>query len=109
MIVDDDEDLRQTLVELVEAWGYAACSARNGKEALSKLTEVAPSLVLLDLMMPEVDGWAFVEAVTKRDVNLNIVVITASHPDDVPAGYPVLHKPMALAEVKRAIEWSMHV
>src|SRR5687768_7883917 len=102
MVVDDDEDLRQTLAEFLGAWGYKVCSARNGLDALQQLDTAKPSVVLLDLMMPVVNGWQFVKEVEERHLDLNIIVMTAAHPDDVPAAYPVLHKPMGLDAVKDA-------
>ncbi len=106
MIVDDDEDLRQTLTDVLAAWGYKVCTAQNGYDALQQLENAKPSVVLLDLMMPVVNGWQFVHEVEARHLDLNIIVMTAAHPDDVPAAYPVLHKPMGLDAVKSAIEGS---
>lgn len=104
MVVDDDDDLRLALAELISALGYRVCQARNGREALLKLTEVTPSLVLLDLTMPEMSGWEFLDTVESRKQKLNIIVVTASHEDDAPKGYPVLQKPMTLTQLKDAIE-----
>jgi CheY-like chemotaxis protein len=109
LVVDDDDDLRQVLVELLQAWGYGTRQARNGREALGELDSFTPALVLLDLMMPDINGWQFVDAVANRDPKVNIVVITASHASDAPPGYPVLQKPMDVAAVKRAVELSLHL
>ena len=60
-MVDDDEDIRDTLCELLEDEGYHASAAANGREALAFL-RAAPSLpcmIILDLMMPVMDGWQF--------------------------------------------------
>jgi adenylate cyclase len=107
MVVDDDAELRRTLVELIRAWGYAACEAHNGRAALTKLASFTPELVLLDLVMPDVDGWAFVDAVAHWNPKLNILVLTANHPAEAPPGYPVLRKPMAPEELKKAVELNL--
>jgi CheY-like chemotaxis protein len=61
LVIDDDEGIRDTVVELLVDEGFAAIGACNGAEALSFLaeSESRPSLILLDLMMPVLDGWAF--------------------------------------------------
>ena len=56
LIVDDHEDNVELLRARLEAWGYATDSATNGKEALKKVEESPPDLILLDVMMPEIDG-----------------------------------------------------
>jgi diguanylate cyclase (GGDEF)-like protein len=56
LIVDDHEDNVELLRARLEAWGYATDSATNGKEALRKVEESPPDLILLDVMMPEIDG-----------------------------------------------------
>src|SRR5688572_8117033 len=59
LIVDDDVDLRQTIVEALTVVGYRVDEAANGAEALEVLGRRRPALVLLDLMMPVMDGWQF--------------------------------------------------
>jgi CheY-like chemotaxis protein len=56
LIVDDDRDIRETLRELLELEGWTATTARNGAEALERMRQSAPGLVLLDLVMPVMDG-----------------------------------------------------
>jgi CheY-like chemotaxis protein len=59
LIVEDDDDMRTITVELLAAIGNPIVTARNGEEALRMLREKRPALVLLDLMMPVMDGWQF--------------------------------------------------
>lgn len=56
LIVDDDPAIRKMLVEMLSLEGYPTETATNGREALDKLATSGPRLVLLDLLMPEVDG-----------------------------------------------------
>src|SRR5262245_49019085 len=59
MIVDDDDDIRSSLVDLLRDDGYRTRCARNGIEALMQLEARPPDLILLDLVMPVMDGWTF--------------------------------------------------
>ena len=56
LIVDDDPDIRKMLVEMLALEGYPAETATNGREALDALAKGGPRVVLLDLLMPVVDG-----------------------------------------------------
>jgi len=59
LVVDDDPDILDALSEILEVEGYRVQRARNGREALQRLEQELPDLVLLDLMMPVMDGWEF--------------------------------------------------
>ncbi len=56
LIADDDRDTRETLRDLLELEGYPVITARNGAEALERMRLEGPGLVLLDLVMPAMDG-----------------------------------------------------
>lgn len=62
LIIEDDFDIRQALAELLEGEGYRVAVAEHGAAALKLLREARspPSLILLDLMMPVMNGWQFV-------------------------------------------------
>jgi hypothetical protein len=86
LVVDDDAGLRQLLRRVLEPEGYAVVEAENGRVALERLRDVSPSVVLLDLMMPEMDGFEFVAEFRRHEPwrAIPIVVITArdlSHDD----------------------------
>ena len=63
LVVDDDGDVRALVVELLTRSGYDVTEAPNGREALKLLYEQRPDLVLLDISMPELDGWATLERI----------------------------------------------
>jgi CheY-like chemotaxis protein len=59
LLVDDDEGNREALRELLEGEGYAVVAAPDGAQALERLGELRPSLILLDMMMPVMNGSEF--------------------------------------------------
>jgi CheY-like chemotaxis protein len=79
LVVDDDPGVRQLLRRMLEPAGYAVAEAANGRLALERLREVTPGVILLDLMMPEMDGFEFVAEVRRHEAwrGIPIVVITA--------------------------------
>ncbi|HWH55299.1 MAG TPA: response regulator [Gaiellaceae bacterium] len=66
LIVDDDERVREYVRVNLEMNGYAVREAGSGEEGLAVLEEVSPDLVLLDVMMPEVDGWEMLRRLQER-------------------------------------------
>jgi CheY-like chemotaxis protein len=62
LVVDDDRDLRDLLAAVLSSAGYEVLTAENGAAALSVLRTVLPDLIILDLMMPVMNGWQFREA-----------------------------------------------
>jgi GAF domain-containing protein/CheY-like chemotaxis protein len=79
LVVDDDVTLRQLLRRMLEPEGYVVVEAENGRAALERLRDVSPSVILLDLMMPEMDGFEFVAEFRRHETwrAIPIVVITA--------------------------------
>ncbi|HEY2324970.1 MAG TPA: response regulator [Thermoanaerobaculia bacterium] len=67
LVVDDDEPIRSLLVNLVEHLDFAVDSASDGAEAIERLEDDGYDVVLLDLMMPRVDGWAVLDHMTVAD------------------------------------------
>jgi two-component system, chemotaxis family, chemotaxis protein CheY len=62
LLVEDDADIRSTIADILSLEGYRVVTAKNGKEALQRLRDVPrPFLILLDLMMPDMNGWEFRE------------------------------------------------
>ena len=76
LVVDDDADIRVLLKELLERQGYGVTEASNGKEALRALYSTPPDVVLLDVSMPELDGWQTLERI--RDLSdVPVAMLTA--------------------------------
>src|SRR5690349_4026215 len=61
LVVDDDPEILAMLRDFLESEGLSIRTASNGAEALEALDDVAPALILLDMRMPVLDGWAFAE------------------------------------------------
>jgi CheY-like chemotaxis protein len=77
LLVDDDSAIRKILLRLLSEEGYSVLPAANGVEALESASLVKFDLVLLDLNMPQKDGWETFEQLTTDDPLLPIIVITA--------------------------------
>jgi len=76
LVVDDDDDIRMLLRELFTRAGYEVTEAGNGREALKRMFEAPPSLVVLDVTMPELDGYQTLERI--RDLSeVPVVMLTA--------------------------------
>jgi len=58
LAVDDDPDIRDALTMILESQGYKVITAQDGIEALANLKAEKPDLMILDLLMPKMDGWA---------------------------------------------------
>jgi DNA-binding response OmpR family regulator len=78
LVVDDDDAIRATVAEVLRAEGYVVNTAANGAEALAVVDQVPPRLVLLDMRMPVLDGWGFVQGLTERGIRLRVLVLTAT-------------------------------
>ncbi|HLT44062.1 MAG TPA: response regulator, partial [Luteimonas sp.] len=77
LVVEDDATTRSMLRKLLERQGWEVSEAGNGREGLERVREARPALVLLDLMMPEMDGFGFLEALRAGGETLPVVVLTA--------------------------------
>jgi signal transduction histidine kinase/DNA-binding response OmpR family regulator len=79
LIVEDDEAMRSMLVRRLEKEKWTAIEAPNGRAALEQMQKLRPELILLDLMMPEMDGFQFLEEVQKQETwrSIPVIVVTA--------------------------------
>lgn len=79
LIVDDDLTIVDIVRETLEFENIPVMTASNGREALECVEKVRPSVVLLDMRMPVMDGWQFASNARARGLKLSIVVMTAAH------------------------------
>ena len=108
LIVDDDQSILATVCDILEMEGYPVIAVSNGAEALRRVPEVRPSLVLLDMRMPGLNGWEVARRLREDGVVVPILVMTAAQDAQLWAeqigadGY--LAKPFDLDELLRAVE-----
>lgn len=76
LIVDDNKNAQRLVVESFTEWGYRVSTADNGREALEQVEQVGPDLILLDIMMPTMDGYQFISRVRKTS-RVPIIMVTA--------------------------------
>jgi len=81
LVVEDDPELRDVVAMVLEDSGYTVETANNGAEALAKIDQSPPALVVTDLRMPVMDGWELVQACRQRPDcrHLPVVVMSAAH------------------------------
>jgi CheY-like chemotaxis protein len=95
--------VRSTIAELLASEGHLVLEAENGLQGLQVAHERLPDLILLDFMMPVMDGWAFLAAQQSDAVlaQVPVVVVSASVPEHVHTvgAKAHLHKPFALQEL----------
>ncbi|HKD03272.1 MAG TPA: sigma-54 dependent transcriptional regulator [Terriglobales bacterium] len=77
LIVEDEENERTGLAELVSSWGYRAETARDGEEGLEKVTSWMPSIVVTDLKMPRLGGLELLEQIANEAQTIAVIVVTA--------------------------------
>jgi Response regulators consisting of a CheY-like receiver domain and a winged-helix DNA-binding domain len=77
LIVDDDPNIRELVSLFLQKDGLSCIEAENGKEAMDKLERQSVALIVLDIMMPEMDGWTFCKKVRESNSQLPILMLTA--------------------------------
>lgn len=110
LVVDDDADVRAAVADALAETGYRVAEAANGRQALNVLRgDAKPDAILLDLMMPVMDGWAFRREQQKDEALavIPVVIFTAyGVPKDAAAqlgAAGVLRKPPSLTELLAAV------
>ena len=77
LVIDDEPQVRATVSEALELEGYDVTQATNGMEALAVLASREPEVIILDLWMPVMDGWAFRRAQLASHPHIPVVVLSA--------------------------------
>jgi len=111
LIVDDDPYILMSLDYLMKTNGYEVFVARNGTEALQSISDHLPALVLLDIMMPDVDGYAICSSIKSNPVTSHIKVVFMSaktRPADIRKAYDLgavhyVTKPFSTRELLKSI------
>jgi CRP-like cAMP-binding protein/CheY-like chemotaxis protein len=112
LLIEDDTVLRENTAELLELSGYAVITASNGKAGLDQIKSCLPDIIVCDIMMPEIDGYGVLEALSKNEKTKYIPFIFLSaktERKDVRKGMDLgaddyITKPFSEAELISAIE-----
>jgi two-component system response regulator MprA len=111
LVVEDDADVAGTLSEFLEDEGFSVTVAQNGKQALEQLRAgLRPSAILLDLLMPEMNGWQFrMEQISDPNLRgIGTIILTAAAPPAewmaVMAGAEVIQKPIDIDKLRSTID-----
>ena len=109
LIVDDDPDIRQVLQDRLESLGYTVVTAGNALEARLAMDKMLPSGILLDFMLPAIDGLEVLREVRRLYPMLPVVIITANKDEGFPAraiaagADDILFKPVENEHFKRVV------
>ena len=104
LVVDDDEVIRELALAVLEQAGFAVAEARNGLEALESFRRLQPDIVLLDVMMPEMDGFAACRAIRELPAGADTPVLMMTGLDDTTAIEEAYHAG-ATDFITKPIKW----
>jgi CheY-like chemotaxis protein len=77
LIADDSFLARQIFIKVLKGNGYEVIEAINGQDAMEKILTQCPDCLLLDLLMPEMDGFAVLKALQEEDLSIPVIVVSA--------------------------------
>ncbi|MDD5136478.1 MAG: response regulator [Candidatus Omnitrophica bacterium] len=78
LLVDDELDFQKIMGVHIKGWGYDLITASNGKEALAAVKDEKPDLVILDYVMPDMDGIKALRLIRQIDAKLPVIMFTAN-------------------------------
>jgi len=107
MVVDDDRDIREAISDSLECAGFDVVQARDGAEAFDLARALPPSLIILDLMMPRMNGWEFRtrQASDPQLRGVPVIVISAmANMLDAPMPASFLAKPFDLDRLLHTVD-----
>ena len=88
LIVDDDKNIRRLLTAVLETEYYSVSTAENGEDALKVLDQTHIDLIILDIMMPKMDGYAFITLLREQNPYMPVLMLTAKQlPEDKHRGF----------------------
>lgn len=110
LIVEDDDDIRETVADLFHSANFALLTANNGQIGLECILKVQPTAVITDINMPELTGIAMLQKVREAGLEIPIVIITgysnsANNADAIRYGaFDVVSKPFDLKDLERVVQ-----
>ncbi len=110
LIIDDDSSICETLEMYLAEEGYEVYSALTGTEGLNRFVETSPDAVILDIRLPDVDGFTILEDLREENEDVKVIMITAFHDMDSTiramkmGAFDYIHKPVNVDELDIAIK-----
>ena len=107
LVVDDNAQLQAVMKLVLDCEGYETFTATDGAQALDIIHQVSPDLIFLDMFMPGMDGWAFLDAYFQQPgYRAPIVGISGEimHPDAVPGVDSFMRKPYSAEQMLTLVE-----
>ena len=110
LIVDDEQDILETLPEVLQKWGHQTFIAANGIEALKVFSDNPVDFIITDIKMPQMDGMELLQKIQEMDKNCMVIFLTGYPSLDSAisamrsGAYDYLVKPVNLDELKLRIE-----
>jgi two-component system response regulator AtoC len=114
LVIDDDSSIRETLDLYLTEEGYTVELAPTGTDGLNKFTQKAPDVVILDIRLPDVNGFRILEDIREEDENAKVIMITAHHDMESTiramkeGAFDYIHKPVDVNELDIAIRKAIH-
>ncbi|HPI93095.1 MAG TPA: sigma-54 dependent transcriptional regulator [Deltaproteobacteria bacterium] len=114
LVIDDDSSIRETLDLYLTEEGYQVHTAPTGTDGLNKFTQIVPDVVILDIRLPDVNGFIILEDLREEDENVKVIMITAHHDMESTiramkeGAFDYIHKPVDVNELDIAIRKALH-
>lgn len=114
LVVDDEEDLRELVMEVLEDRGLEVYGASHGEEAIEKAKKIRPDLILLDVMMPGIDGWEVCRRIKDdpetRGIIVSMLTVKSQDTDKIRSlDYAIadwhISKPVHMDELVKTVIW----
>ena len=109
LVIDDDRSICETLELYLTEEGYEVVAAATGTEGLNKFVETSPDVVILDIRLPDLDGFTVLEELREEDESVKVIMITAHHDMESTinamkgGAFDYIHKPVNVDELDMAI------
>jgi two-component system response regulator AtoC len=110
LVIDDDKSICETLDLYLNEEGYSVYTAMTGTDGLNKFVEISPDVVILDIRLPDIDGFTVLEDLQEESENVKVIMITAYHDMDTTiqamkvGAFDYIHKPINVDELDLAIK-----
>ncbi len=115
LVVEDDESIRNVIRDVLEDRGYRVIGARNGADALDQLDQTRPDVMVLDLLMPVMHGWDFMESYAEKTDGALIPIVVVSVNPVLPRSFDrfgvhsVVRKPFDVDVLAESVEAALEL